>query len=284
MKGLRPNNSLRVCLVTSTHVSANPRLVKEADALCDAGYAVHVVAADVNVRLRELDGGILLRAHWDYTLVGRGLWISYALMTVFQRMARLVLRYRFSGKLSVARIAHHRLTGRLTNITKRVSADLYIAHNLAALPAAAAAALANGANLGFDAEDFHTEELNHYQRNGGDQVARELIERRLLPRCRHLTGASPLIAEAYNDRYGVRMEPILNVFPLSEAPEEEPGMSLELVPRSLYWFSQTVGAGRGLEPLLKAMSGMVEPPILYLRGNITESIVRQSGDSPRTSI
>jgi siroheme synthase len=38
------NNGLRVCWVTTGHPSTNPRLVKEADALIDAGYAVHVVA------------------------------------------------------------------------------------------------------------------------------------------------------------------------------------------------------------------------------------------------
>ena len=35
----------RVCLVTSAPISANPRLVKEADALAAAGHAVRVVSA-----------------------------------------------------------------------------------------------------------------------------------------------------------------------------------------------------------------------------------------------
>ena len=39
-----------------------------------------------------------------------------------------------------------------------VPADLYIAHYVAALPAAGAAAQRHGALLGFDAEDFHSGE------------------------------------------------------------------------------------------------------------------------------
>jgi len=37
--------SARVCLVTTGQPACNPRLVKEADALAEAGFDVHVVAA-----------------------------------------------------------------------------------------------------------------------------------------------------------------------------------------------------------------------------------------------
>src|SRR5262249_14385196 len=36
----------RICLITPGHLSMNPRLVKEADALTEAGYDVVVIAAD----------------------------------------------------------------------------------------------------------------------------------------------------------------------------------------------------------------------------------------------
>src|SRR5215469_5721617 len=35
-----------VCLITPGHLATNPRIVKEADALSDAGYKVTVIAAD----------------------------------------------------------------------------------------------------------------------------------------------------------------------------------------------------------------------------------------------
>jgi glycosyltransferase involved in cell wall biosynthesis len=257
-----------ICLITPTHVSANPRIVKEANALAEAGYRVHLVAADVNVKLRELDVSIFSHAQWSHSLVPRGAFVSYGMRTILQRLARLLLGKCRLNSLRLASLAHGRLIGGLTKAAKNVSAQLYIAHNLAALPAAASAAVATGAKLGFDAEDFHTEELTDSQRDDGDQVAREIIENLLLPRCDYLTAASPLIAKVYGEKYGVRMEPILNVFPLSEALGNL-GPS-RLIPRSLYWFSQTIGAGRGLEAFMSAMSEMKEVPMLYLRGNLSE--------------
>ena len=48
----------RICLVSPGHLSSNPRLVKEADALHEAGYAVRVVAGDVTPSVRHLDNTI----------------------------------------------------------------------------------------------------------------------------------------------------------------------------------------------------------------------------------
>jgi hypothetical protein len=50
----------RICLVSPSH--SNPRLVKEADALHEAGYAVRVVAGDATPGVWPLDAVILARA------------------------------------------------------------------------------------------------------------------------------------------------------------------------------------------------------------------------------
>src|SRR4051794_40779505 len=60
----------RICLISPGHMSFNPRLVKEADALAEAGYLVHVIAANNLRYLRELDRSILTQASWSYDLVG----------------------------------------------------------------------------------------------------------------------------------------------------------------------------------------------------------------------
>jgi glycosyltransferase involved in cell wall biosynthesis len=65
------------------------------------------------------------------------------------------------------------------------------------------------------------------------------------------------------------MTPILNVFPLSQAPAFAPAAR----PRncngrlSVYWFSQTVGPGRGLELFIKAMGKMRGMVALSIRGS-----------------
>ena len=145
------------------------------------------------------------------------------------------------------------------------SADLYIAHCLAALPAAAIAAERNNAKLSFDVEDFHVGELAEIPENKLEIAIRDYIERTLLPRCCYLTASSPMIASVYRNRYGVSIEPILNVFPLSEAPVEIKEVNSEKRV-SLYWFSQTIGADREIESIISAIGQMQTPVDLYLRG------------------
>jgi glycosyltransferase involved in cell wall biosynthesis len=160
------------------------------------------------------------------------------------------------------------VTGALSAAAARNPADLYIGHYLPGLAAAAFAAHRHGARLGFDAEDSHVDELPDDPRFSGRRGARCLIERTYLARCQQITAASPLIGEALRRRYGVDPVVLLNVFPLSEAPEapQQTRYQRNDGPPTLYWFSQTVGAGRGLEAVLNALARMRCRAHLHLRG------------------
>ncbi|MEH2197160.1 glycosyltransferase [Nostoc sp.] len=257
----------RVCLVSPGHVSCNPRLLKEANALHNAGFHVRVVAGNYSAEARLLDESILPQAPWPWTQVTLGAKPTYLMRRLWQELARRVATTGWIP-LSVAIWAHSPMSTKLAKAAAAESADLYIAHCLAALPAAAFAAQKHHAKLGFDAEDFHIGELTDIPANQTEIRVRDRIERTLLPRCQHLTAASPGIATAYAKRYGVNMEPILNVFPLAEAPattERQQGDRVGSEP-SLYWFSQTIGPGRGLESILHAMGQMQTPVRLHLRG------------------
>jgi glycosyltransferase involved in cell wall biosynthesis len=270
-----------VCLISSAHVSANPRLVKEADALSEADYQVTVIAANVNRSSAILDRSVLKARRWQFIPVERGSLISYSVRTLTQRLVRWLLPRLRSPGLTLSTIAHHRLSHRLARAANSVAADLYIAHNLAALPAAFHAATRNGGRLGFDGEDFHVEEVDASQRDRGDQIARRVIEEKLLPRCDYLTCASPMIAAAYEKQYDVKMLPVLNVFPKTDAPTHQISRA-ERIPRSLYWFSQTIGRGRGLEKIIRALGHMADPAAFYLRGNpasgYKENLMKLAGE------
>jgi glycosyltransferase involved in cell wall biosynthesis len=165
--------------------------------------------------------------------------------------------------------AHSPITRGLAKAAEADAADLYIAHYLAALPAAAWAARRHGAKLGFDAEDDHVGELLDEPDNRVEIAIRREIEAQFLPECQHLTAASPGIANAYRVRCGVAMMPILNVFPLAEAP---PAAAVNRLCNkdgvlSVYWFSQTIGPGRGLEPIIEAMGRMRGRVKLSIRGS-----------------
>ena len=264
-------SAARICLVTPGNVASNPRLVKEAQALRGAGYRLRIVAADIIPSLSAYDAGIFADLRCEYVRVSaRRPRYRHIVRVGWQRAARLgmrVLRGRGAG-LGLAGWAHHQLSHALGAAAAREPADLYLAHNLAALPAAAHAAARHGVPFGFDAEDFHCGELEDTPANAVDLATRTLIESTLLPRCRHLTAASPGIARQYEQRYGIQMETILNVFPLSEAPPEpRAGPLARGEEPSLYWFSQTIGRERGLEAVVRAMGQMQIRARLRLRGN-----------------
>lgn len=260
----------RICLVSPGHIASNPRLVKEADALHAAGFRVRVVAGDYMAAVRPLDESILANAPWQCVRVGLGSPLSRTAGAMLQRGAQLAVTRL--GHLPVAIRAHSRVSYRLAAAALAEPAEMYLAHNLAALPAAARAARRCGAKLGFDAEDYHLGELEETQASAAAELtARALIEQTLLPQCRHLTAASPKIAEAYAARYGVTMTPILNVFPRADAPltpQRAEGDRAGGEP-SLYWFSQTIGPGRGLESVVKALGQMQVRARLHLRGLIS---------------
>ncbi|MDW8308252.1 MAG: glycosyltransferase [Verrucomicrobiales bacterium] len=259
--------------MSSAHLSYNPRLLKEADALHEAGYAVRVVAMNVEPAKATYDERLMRSRPWRLERVnarrdspgGRLRWLCAALR---QRMYQQV--YARWG-IGLER-AHSRYYGALGRLAAREPAALFIAHNLPALPAAAFAARRWGARLGFDAEDFHRGEVL------ADDPAQALwrrltvaVEEKYLPRCDHLTAASDGIAEAYARVVGVRRPvTVLNVFPLAERNGRVAAEALERERRggavSLYWYSQVIGADRGLNDALEALARLPEAVHLHLRG------------------
>jgi glycosyltransferase involved in cell wall biosynthesis len=259
---------MRVCLITTGQPSTNPRLVKEADALVAAGHQVHVVAAHWADWATETDEALLATRTWSVSFVD---WRKSHAPALFLRsrvrhwVARKALTFPSLAGLSAAAVTS-RVGPELAAAAAHIPAELYIAHNLGALPAACAAARVHSAKLGFDAEDFHSGQLS----SGGDArmlaFTRE-VERRFLPRCDYVTAAAPGIAEAYRDLCAIRLPVcVLNVFPLRDRPDEfrrsAPGDRLRL-----YWFSQTIGPNRGLEDAVRALGLLAQHPIeLHLRG------------------
>jgi glycosyltransferase involved in cell wall biosynthesis len=95
------------------------------------------------------------------------------------------------------------------------------------------------------------------------------IESFYLPGCSYVSAASPGIAEAYQQTYGIPLPTvILNVFPLADAPERVSVRGSAQPGPSVYWFSQTIGPDRGLECAAKAIGLARSCPHLYLQGNV----------------
>jgi glycosyltransferase involved in cell wall biosynthesis len=163
--------------------------------------------------------------------------------------------------------ASHPIGPDLLRAALDVRAHLYIAHYPAALPVAAIAAQRHQGRYAFDAEDFH---LGDFRDGPEYDVQRQMlraIEGRYLPGCSYVTAASPGIADAYVEAYGIaRPTVVLNVFPRAQAACGPTPRGTAAPGPSVYWFSQTIGPDRGLECAVRAIDRARSRPHLYLRG------------------
>jgi glycosyltransferase involved in cell wall biosynthesis len=224
------------------------------------------VVSEYSTSLGGFDDGIEARAPWRVVHARRSPCERYVRVAA-RAAARMMGGAGARVPVPVAARACGGPVARLHAAACAVPADLYIAHYVAALPAAGAAARRHGALLGFDAEDFHSGEGTNDAAGARLMTMVRVVEGAWLPRCRHLTAAAPLIGKAYASLYRVpRPVTVLNVFPLDMAPARLPAPRQTGAPLRAYWFSQTIGLDRGLQPFLQAMARTTARVELDIRG------------------
>jgi hypothetical protein len=273
----------RICVVTAGHLSTCPRMLKAADAFAGAGHHVRVVStrfvdwaalADADVRRRR-------PGMWAWTQVDYG-------HAAGQRIRRRA-GARFRAAQILARIggirrsplplvarAYSRMHPELVRAALAEPADFLYGGSAGALAAVAEAGRRAGVPYALDLEDFHSAEQDDSPATRASHALAARIERDVLGGAAFLTAASPAIAGAYADTYGVRPIAVHNTFPLpARAPDLTPTLGEGL---RLYWFSQTVGPRRGLEDAVRAMGRGAIPGELHLRGEVGaeyfESLIR----------
>ena len=277
----------RVCIVTAGHVSTCPRMLKAADAMHAAGYDVRVVSASHTPWAIEADQQLRKTRSWRWTVV------DYSRATARVRQIKTGARRRIAHVLTrgfgSARVpaavyvrAYSRAHDELVRAVTAESADLVYGGTTGALAAVAEAADRLGTPYGLDLEDFHTGE-----RSVPDQldVVAERVERLVLPGAAFLTTSSPMIADAYAEKYGRRPRPIHNTFSLDLGQPSEPGAR---TPLRFYWFSQTLGPGRGLEDFIPAAGRARIAGELHLRAGVQQpylrDLMRLTHDAPSMSL
>ena len=256
-------------MITPGHVSSCPRIVKEADALVEAGYQVTLVSGRSFAPAAPLDAAILLRARWSHREVP----VSRGWRTVARRAARASLKWIGPQRVSVTAAGVLTTPGLPALIEAAVGtrADLYHGHCLGGLAAAAAAGRRTGKPFSFDVEDFHEGENDVVMSDPTERAAVVRLMEAHLPRATFVTAASPLIAAACQERYGVEVTTLLNAFrPLAKSTPSRSSTFTEKNPARLYWFSQTVGQGRGLEEIVGITARMLVPCVLQVRGFVSE--------------
>lgn len=263
----------KIVLVTSGQPSLNPRLVKEADALQDAGYDVTVIYLYWNDWATKADVKLFEHRRWKAKRVGGDPAIDNFLY-LFTRGV-----YKISKQLckltgiadNAAELAVGRAAWLLSKAACMYPADLYIGHNLAALPAVVKAAKKNHAKCGFDAEDFHRNETSDDPENFSVRLS-TFIEEKYFPRLDYLTSSSPEIASKYQQLFPLqKTAAILNVFPRYKGKKSDPWDRNTAL--KLFWFSQSVGLSRGIQDIISSMRILEKEHIeFHILGSIDREV------------
>jgi glycosyltransferase involved in cell wall biosynthesis len=257
---------MKIVLLSTSQPATNPRLLKEADALSRAGHVVKAYCTYVADWAYTMDRRLMQLRTWSLEYVGG---IPTGPRWYWSRLRFLLARRRL-GKDGHARFgprewALSRTTPELVAAARKEVADVYIGHNLGALPAVVAGARQNGGRALFDLEDAYTDMgVDGSHQSSWDRLLRR-IEDAYIPACDALTAASDGIGRMYRERFHVSPITILNTFPLEWGVDGETtrvGQSLRL-----FWFSQTIGPDRGLQDIVCAMARLKHEAIeLHLLG------------------
>lgn len=255
-------------LLTASHLSNNPRAVKEADALSTAGFEVEVLGWTADRSLAEEDREILRSRQWKFTpcvdlLQGAPLARVRSLAWRAERRGAYALAGAF-GWQSAAQLGGWRRA--LVSAARRRRADLFIAHS--ALTIWAGVHLQReGRRVGVDMEDWFSRE--HAAPYPSSLVAR--LESELLRAAPHATCTSKAMSRALADEYGCAPPKVVyNAFPWRER-ERLDGLAKDRQDRgrpSIHWYSQTLGEGRGLEDLFAALPLLTHDVEVHLRGTL----------------
>jgi len=243
----------KICIITTRHISYNPRVLKEADALFENGFDVSVVTVNNDSRQRQFDEELMKTRGWKLQTANfrkeykaeKARWLYLSLkqkLSIF--LSGITLRY------GIAERAAEKAFDDLVRLARAEKADFYLVHHSEALGVGFKAARARKVPFGFDAEDFHTD-MNDLV--GLKKATFGYLEKKYLPHSSYLSAASDGIAKAYQEKYNIPLPvTLLNVFPGESLPVREPGRSIRF-----YWYSQVIGTNRGLEMLLAAAGILV---------------------------
>lgn len=239
-----------ILIVSGAALSRNPRVLKEATTLAEAGHEVTVLTLRNHAAAEDFDSAIMATARFKRIVVDVASAPGASPAGVFMRRLRAAVARRVAGLFKRESIETIGPGGELLAIARKQPADLVIGHTEVGLWVAAQL-LAEGRKVAADIEDWHSEDLPPEDRVGRPVRLLRETERRLLKKGAYATTTSAALAQALQKDAGSTLPSVVgNTFPLQTDPRQPPPNN----PAVFFWFSQTLGPGRGLEDFLAARS------------------------------
>jgi glycosyltransferase involved in cell wall biosynthesis len=269
----------RILILSGTQLSANPRVVKEADTLSDAGYGVEVVGGLFQPEMADRERPLYESKRWTYTSL-----VDAKSHSRRERLKWLRLRIRrrvwreIHGRLGIANPRElGYLAPEMLAYALESHSDLTIVHNPASTWVGDQL-IKHGRSVAVDMEDWYSEDLTPEERIHFPAGALRQYEREALRGAVFSMTTSRSMSQALSAAYGCEPPRVVyNSFPL-EYRDSIDGQRRDRVNPALpsvCWFSQVVGPLRGLETLIEALPTVEMPCEVHLRGTTSAEYCEQ---------
>lgn len=266
-------------LLTYLPPSSNPRIIKEARALAEAGFRVTVVTSALpgsgRIPMEEPDFCRIEHIGWRVPSMAR--W-RHRLVKRLAPLWPLDLRSQVASYGSL-------FVDLVSAVSREAQAMPFVAHLEPALLAAGASGRLG--QICCDFEDWYSQDLLPGRRSAGLTAKLKEIEAKALSQAPRCWCPAETMAADLAATYNVQAPLVIrNVFPrrLRESIDgrwlDRPLMRRhastnvpaavrpQAAPVSIHWVSQTIGPGRGLEDVFSALHGLAGGWELHLRGGL----------------
>jgi glycosyltransferase involved in cell wall biosynthesis len=257
----------KICIISHAHITNNPRVYKEAVSLANAGYDVYIVTLLVNKDIYQSDLKLIKDhkinfSHSVVLLPGQVGALKLFYLKSVRKSAQLLSRYFNFETAETLSYAIHELLQR----AEKLNADLYIGHNEPGLWAGVQLMKKNK-KVAFDFEDWYSHD---YLVPGRTVNLLSGLEKEALQKAEYISTTSEALAETLSkENNSIKPVVIYNAF----SKKESRNIKLEKKEKNhltLYWFSQSIGPGRGIEQIINAVNLVNQKIVIHLRGNISE--------------
>ena len=266
-----PTKRRRIVIVSGASLAWNPRVLKEASTLARAGFETTVLGSKRSAAGLDRDKDLARRHGFQFHPVGAygdgvvdrcrnlGRRLRNALAGKWHRITGIESRYQLGP-----------LVDELLSAAGALHADLYVVHLEQALWAGVRL-IESGYRVGIDFEDWYSEDLLPEARRRRPLQLLGELEEQLLTKGDYSSCPSKALSGVLSAKFDCRPPAIVyNAFPWADRAALD-GQYKDRRDRrvpSIHWYSQTIGAGRGLEELIAALPRVTHDAEVHLRGKL----------------
>jgi glycosyltransferase involved in cell wall biosynthesis len=254
----------KICIVSQSHLCRNPRVLKESITLSKAGYIVCILTAIYSDELLTEDLFLLKGTNVRYEFYSDNRRPNFrSFISRLKRKIWIGLQKYFSIE------SKYSLGYNINNLKKTCvihSADLYIMHQ--ELATVVGSELIDEYPIAFDIEDWYSEDLLPDVQKHRPKSILKRAERIALQKGVFCTTTSNAMASGLRKHYQLKNDISIIYNSFNSIQQISYNVDNRDLIR-LYWFSQTIGTGRGLEFFISCLAKTNKSWVLNLRGNIS---------------